>query len=183
MNIRETEIILGMMKTAYPSFYKNIATKEAQDAVKLWATMFESDPVNIVLEAIKGMICVLRYPPTIADVKEKIYQIVNSIKDTELEAWGLVLSAIENANYYADECFNNLPPMIRKIIGSPNQLREWAMMDSETVNSVIQSNFMRSYTARSRQDENYRMMPESTRKMIADLSNKLSMPKQLEGVE
>jgi len=32
-------------------------------------------------------------------------------------------------------------------VGSPNQLRAWALMDEETVQSVVASNFQRSYKA------------------------------------
>ena len=175
MNTEETKLILGLMKTAYPAFYKGISSPEAQGAVNLWSMMFKDDDKNIVLEAVKALMCVLKYPPTIADVKGKIRDITQPAGMTEMEAWNLVLGAIGNANYYADECFNNLPATIRRIIGSPNQLREWAAMESETVNSVIQSNFMRSYTSRSKQEESRDMLPESTKAMIEGLSNTLSL--------
>ena len=107
-----------------------------------------------------------KFPPTIADVKEKIRLITQPESMSEMEAWGKVLSAIKSANYSAIDNFNNLPAIIQKIIGSPNQLREWAMMESDITNSVVQSNFMRSYKARVAQEKEYAALPNSAKEMM-----------------
>ena len=82
----------------------------------------------------------------------------------------MVKSAI--SYYNATETFSRLPPILQKIVGSPNTLREWAQMEAETVDSVIQSNFMRSYKVRAAQEKERAMLPESTRQMIAGLAGK-----------
>jgi len=165
MNKAETAAILAIIKTAYPNFYRDV--KEVDAAINLWAMMFSSDPALIVTEAVKALMCSLKFPPTIADVKEKIHQIQEPDKMTELEAWSQVQRAIADSNYHAEERFAALPPLVQKIIGSHNVLREWAMMDTETVNSVIQSNFMRSFTAKQKQVDTYKALPDSTKEMIA----------------
>ncbi len=48
-------------------------------------------------------------------------------------------------------------------------------MDVETVNSVIQSNFMRSYKAKVAQEKEYAMLPSSTKQLIAGLAQKYSL--------
>jgi len=53
--------------------------------------------------------------------------------------------------------------------------REWALMDVETVNSVIQSNFMRSYKAKVAQEKEYAMLPESTKQLIQSITVKMDM--------
>lgn len=173
MTREEVKVILGILKTAYPAFYKDLKREEALRVIDLWASVFSGDSAKVVTEAVKALICTLKYPPTIADVKEKIRDIMQPDKMTEMEAWGLVKSAI--SYYNAQENFNRLPPMIQKIVGSPNQLREWAMMESEIVNSVVQSNFMRSFAAKQKQFETYHALPESTKAMIAGLSEKFEL--------
>lgn len=175
MTYDETVMILGMIKEAYRAFYKDISKEEAKRAADLWSTMFAEDDAKIVTEAVKSLMCTLKYPPTIADVKEKIAMITQPQVMTEMEAWGIVQKAIQGAIYRGKENFDSLPPMIQKIVGSPNQLREWAMMDSETVNSVIQSNFIRSYKAKAAQEKEFKMLPESTKQLIAGLAQKLSL--------
>lgn len=173
MTRQEALALMITLKTAYPTFYKNYSKDEINAAVDLWATMFADDPAYIVTEAVKSLMCTLKYPPTIADVKEKIAMITQPPAMTEMEAWSRVRGAI--SYYHANEAFANLPPMLQKIVGSPNQLREWAMMDTETVQSVIQSNFMRSYRVRLAHEREYAMLPSSTKQLIAGLAQKYSL--------
>jgi hypothetical protein len=173
MTRQEALAVMAMLKTAYPTFYKNFNKEDINAAVNLWATMFSEEPIQVVNEAIKALMCTLKYPPTIADVKEKIRKITQPDEMTEMEAWQMVRRAI--SYYHANEAFANLPSILRKIVGSPNQLREWALMDVETVNSVIQSNFMRSYKAKVAQEKEYAMLPSSTKQLIAGLAQKYSL--------
>jgi hypothetical protein len=173
MTYDETVMILGMIKEAYRAFYKDISKEEAKRAADLWSTMFADDDAKIVTEAVKSLMCTLKFPPTIADVKEKIAMITQPQAMTEMEAWQKVKSAI--SYYNAGETFERLPFILQKIIGSPNVLREWAVMEAETVNSVVQSNFMRSYKAAVAQEKERAMLPESTRQMIAGLAERMAI--------
>lgn len=173
MTRQEALAVMAMLKTAYPSFYKDYSKEELNAAVNLWATMFSEEPIQVVTEAIKALMCTLKYPPTIADVKEKIAMITQPLMMTEMEAWQRVKVAI--SYYNASENFEELPPILQKVVGSPNTLREWALMDGEVVNSVIQSNFMRSYKAKVAQQKEYAMIPSSTKQLIAGLSQRLSL--------
>ena len=170
MTRQEALAIMAMLKTAYPSFYKDLSKEELNAAINLWATMFADDPAYIVTEAVKSLMCTLKYPPTIADVKEKIAMITQPPAMTEMEAWDMVKSAI--SYYNAAETFERLPPILKRIVGSPNQLREWAIMEAEKLDTVVQSNFMRSYKALAAQEKERAMLPESTRQMIAGLVGK-----------
>src|SRR5690554_6082792 len=176
MTRQEALAVLAMLKTAYPTFYKNLSKEDINAAVNLWATMFSDEPVSIITEAVKSLICTLKYPPTIADVKEKIAMIIQSQTQTmtEMEAWQRVKVAI--SYYNAGENFAELPPILQKIVGSPNVLREWALMNGEVVNSVIQSNFMRSYKTKVAQEKEHAMLPSSTKQLIAGLAQKHSLP-------
>ena len=170
MNRTETMAIMAILKEAYPYYYKDKSKEELNQTVNLWAEMFASDPAKIVAEAVKALICTLKFPPTIADVKEKIAMITQPPAMTEMEAWQMVKSAI--SYYNAAETFERLPPILKRIVGSPNQLREWAIMETEKFDTVVQSNFMRSYKAVVAQEKERAMLPESTKQMIAGLAGK-----------
>ena len=169
----ETKAILAILKAAYPNFYKDMERVDAKNIVDLWAVMFAEENAQVVTEAVRALMCTLKFPPTIADVKEKISMIKKPEEMTEMEAWYTVKKAI--GYYDADERFARLPPILQKIVGSPNVLREWALMNSEVVDSVIQSNFMRSYKAKVAQQKEYTMLPSSTKKLIAGLTQKMSL--------
>lgn len=173
----EATAVLAVLKTAYPAFYRDMSDEEIDDVINLWATMFQDDNVKVVTEAVRAYIATdtKGFPPVIGQIKEKIAIIMQSQTQTmtEMEAWQMVKSAI---NYYnAGETFAELPPILQKIVGSPNVLREWALMNSEVVDSVIQSNFMRSYKAKVAQQKEYTMLPSSTKKLIAGLTQKMSL--------
>ena len=168
MTREETKAILAVLKAGYPNFYKDMTKEDAKNTVDLWATMFADDSARLVTEAVKSLICTLKFPPTIADVKEKIHLLTQPQGMSELEAWNTVRRAI--SYYDAQENYNSLPPMLQRLVGSPNQLREWAVMESETVNSVIQSNFMRSYKVMAARDREQAMLPESAKELREMLS-------------
>lgn len=170
----ETKAIIAILRDAYPNFYKSLEKPDADRIINLWATMFVDDSPKIVTEAVKALICTLKFPPSIAEVKDKIALITQPESLTELEAWRLVRGAI--SYYSATENFQRLPPTIQKILGSPSQLREWAVMESDVVDSVIQSNFMRSFKARQAQEKEMSTLPESTKQLIGKLSERMVLP-------
>lgn len=179
MNRQETLAIMSVLKAAYPNFYKDMGRSDAESIVGLWEEMFKDDPAEVVAMAVKSHIANDRkgYPPHIGAIKDAIVKLhTRSTEMTELEAWGLVRKAIGNSNYEADKEFNKLPANIRRLVGSPNQLREWAMMDSDVVGSVVASNFQRSYKARVESDREYRALPSDVRETMLQLAGAHRVP-------
>lgn len=163
--------ILIMVKTAYPAFYKNYSKEELNAAVDLWATMFAEEPLQVITEAVKSLMCSLKFPPTIADVKEKIELLTQPEQLTELEAWGIVRKALNTSDFV--KSFQELPPIIRRIVGSVSQLKEWAYTEGDI--SVISSNFMRSYRARAAHERELTRLPQSAKEMIAEIAEGMKM--------
>lgn len=169
---------MTILETAYPRFYANKTAKEKQTALNLWATLFADDNPKIVTEAVYSVICTLEFPPVPADIKKKIAQLTQPQALSELEAWGLVLKAIKCANYCTDpkektkaqEMFENLPEICQQLVGSPNQLREWANIEIDVLSTVIQSNFIKSYRIKAKQLKEYSLLPESSKQLISGLS-------------
>ena len=191
MNLKETGTIMDILKAAYPYFYSNQSEGEVINAIKLWAVMFADDNLDIVIAAVKSFIAtdIKGYPPAIGVIKNKIADIRTSgelnSNLTEYEAWNLVKKAIGRAyNGYdiTNKCYPNqvefdkLPPSVRKIVGSPHQLSEWGMMSSEVLDSVVASNFMRSYKVRASNDREYALLPGDVKNFIASLAGKMSLP-------
>jgi hypothetical protein len=174
--------LMTVLQTAYPQFYAKKTKEELNDAVNLYMDIFEDEPADIVGIAVKALIKtrVSNWPPSIGEINEKIMQITQPEAMTELEAWGFVARALRNSAYNSVEEFEKLPPMIQRMVGDPSQLREWALMDSETVSSVIASNFQRSYKVRARNERDYMALPSSVKDYVGTLAAGMSM-KQLEG--
>ncbi len=134
--------VLGTLKTAYPRFYANMNKDEAEETIALWYEMFKNDDPRLVISAVKKLITELQFPPTIADVKQAMYKLVDKT-ETDIELWNKFERAVSNSIYHAGEEFKKLPGVVQKFVGSPNQLREYALMDSDVVHSVIKGQFLK----------------------------------------
>ena len=184
MTRQETGMIMDILTAAYPRFYSGPNTPNKAQTIILWATMFADDPVEVVAMAVKAFIATDKkgFPPHIGAIKDAIVKLKTPDELTEQEAWELVRRACSNANYGAREEFDKLPPVVRRLVGSPNQLREWAMMDSDIFNSVVASNFQRSYRARVASEREYMALPSDVRYEMEQLSGNMRMPELSEGV-
>lgn len=177
MNRKEVLSLMSVLKAAYPSFYRGMSVSDAEAAVNLWCDMFIEDPPQLVAAAVKALIATdtRGYPPNIGSVKERMRKLANPDELTEMEAWGIVQKALRNSSYGAKEEFDTLPPDIQRTVGSPNQLKEWALMDAETVSSVVASNFQRSYKARAAQSREFASLPPDIRKMISGVADRMAI--------
>lgn len=178
MNQKETIAVLAVLKTAYPQFYRGLSPQELQETVTLWSEMFAAEDFQVVKAAVKAHIATdaKGYPPHIGAIKAAIRKITQPDEMSEMEAWGYVSRALRNSSYNSIKEFERLPPVVRRIVGAPSQLREWAAMDSDTVQSVVQSNFMRSYRVRAQHEREYLALPESVRELMGQLTGSMAMP-------
>ena len=166
--------IMSVLRGAYPHFYRDISKQEAYDTINLWTDMFSRDDASIVSAAVKSLIDGddKGFPPTIGQVKTKMRLLVGSDELTEAEAWNLVSKAVKNGLYGAVEEFEKLPPAVKRIVGSPSQLRDWASMDSDTLHSVVASNFQRSYKVVATREKEIAALPDDVKKLINFAMNK-----------
>lgn len=183
MNKKETAMVMTTLQAAYPNFYKGMTEVDIESIVKLWAKMFEDEPYNVVIAAVYQLIATdtKGFPPHIGALKDAITKIKTTEEMTEMEAWGLVKKACRNSNYNSAEEYAKLPPVVQRLVGSAAQLREWAQMDTETLDSVVGSNFQRSYKVRAKSEREMLALPSSVRNYVAQLAEGFSMdrPKQL----
>lgn len=172
MNRQETLMLMATLRAAYPMYYAKQSVDDAKAAVNLWQMMFAEDDAQIVSAAVKSFIATdtKGFPPVVGQIKAKLDMIMREAYGggelTPMEAWAKVQKAIRNSAWHAQEEFDKLPDTIRAVIGGPSALRDYAMMDSETVNSVVASNFQRSFTARKDHVTEMRMLPADVKAFI-----------------
>lgn len=161
------------MKAAYPNFYRGMGKADLEQILDLWTDMFQEDHPRIVAGAVKAFIATdsKGYPPVIGVIKDKVRQITKPPMMTEHEAWTLVLDAMNCSEHDVGKKFDALPPVVRSIVGNARQLWDWGMMDSETVNSVVASNFMRSYRNRAQQQEDFEALPGDVQEMAIGIGS------------
>lgn len=164
MNATETKKILKIIDSTYPSFMRE---RNPEVTLTLWQRLFETEPYELVENALMAFIATdtKGFAPMPGALKEKIRETTTppESKNTEIEAWNLVLKAIRGANWHAEESFAKLPKDIRRLVGNPQTLRDWAMMPEDEVFSVVASNFQRSYRAMEAKKAEFLKIPEAFR--------------------
>lgn len=133
------------------------------DTVDVWYRLLQDLDYKDAADALGKHLSTSVYPPTIADIRMNIQQ-------EELNgeaAWNLVYKAVGNSIYFAEDEFNNLPDLIKKVIISPGHLREMALMPTDTVNSVEKSHFLRIYETEKKKAKEVNAMPEEIRQRLA----------------
>lgn len=168
MSKEETIKILGVIKVAYPNSFKDMSQADLKALVGLWVRQFEDYTYNQVLNAVDSIISIDTSPfmPSIGRIKEAMFKNSNKKDMTEFEAWNILYKAICNSGYHATEEFEKLPPLIKSIVNDPERLKEWGMMPSDTVNSVVASNFQRSYRARKKSFQEETLIPIAVKKAL-----------------
>lgn len=200
MTREETLAIMSVLKAAYPMFYRDMKRSEAESVVSLWAEMFKDEQAEIVAAAVKGHIATDQkgFPPHIGAIKDAIVKLQKpkELEMSEMEAWTLVRQAIRGA--YTEEWsrkfrngvmdsrtsaevnFEKLPPLLQQIVGSPKQLAEWNKLDDDKIETITQSNFMRSFRARAVHAREYLALPADVRKTMELISGGVAL--QLPGI-
>lgn len=168
MTREDTIKVLSILRGAYPGFYRDITKQEAESTIVLWAAMFEEEPFELVGAAVKAFITAdaKGFPPAIGQIKERIRQITTPEEMTEQEAWALVSKAIRKSTYGSVEEFEKLPPEIQAVVHDPGQLRQWALSEADEVETVIASNFMRSFRAKQKHIKEYMALPTEVKRLM-----------------
>ena len=139
-----------------------------QDAFNVWYALLNDLSYEELNAAIQKHMMTKPYPPTIADIRGAVAQLSpDGGEMSELKAWNIVRKAIRNSNYHAMEEFEKLPETIRAVVGNPENLREWAVMPIETLESVEQSHFIKAYRAAVVRDRETAQLAPEVRKLYA----------------
>lgn len=165
MNIEETKTILKVLRANYPHSFKDFTQEDTKDYLMLWQDFFKDDDYGLVKAAVKSIIAgdTREFAPNIGQVKDKMYSLVNRDEMTEQEAWLEIKKAISRSGWYAQEEYDRLPPLLQRLVGSADQLHDWSQMDSDELNTIVASNFMRSYKAKSKSAKEYQMLPNEVK--------------------
>ena len=168
MTREDTIKILSVLRGAYPAFYRDITKQEAESTIALWESMFDEEPYELVGAAVKAFISGdgKGFPPAIGQIKERIRLITTPEEMTEQEAWSYVSKALRNSTYGSVEEFAKLPPEVQAVVHDPGQLKQWAMSPADEVETVIASNFQRSFRAKQKATKEYLALPTEVKRLM-----------------
>ena len=173
MTRTETIAILKILKLTYPTVYKDYTKEQGNELIALWQMMFSEEPAQLVTEAVKSVIVTSEYPPTIAHIKKAIKTMEKGGEDnfpSEEEAWFKVNKALSNSFYNSVKEFEKLDDNIKRLIGSHTVLKEYSQMEISQLNTVVKSNFIKSYRSIIAEKKQYSNLPSSAKKLSEELN-------------
>ncbi len=165
MTKSEFSVILTKISRFYPKFY------EGQDAEKVrddWYEMggFENISFEMADRAVKAFCNTSKFPPSLADIKAQIVESYIQDKPTAMQAFQSISKAVKKSNSKEDAIkqYNQLPPIIRKLVGEPTQLQDWYKVSGESFQTVIMSAIRESYKELATREAKFYAFPDDLQK-------------------
>lgn len=153
MNMQETSKIVTVVKSAYPNYYRKYTDEETAMMIQLWQAVLDDIPYSEINQAfISFMRNGYDYPPQPGQLRKIVFDNHKAKTGTQtmtaMQAWDIVRPRLSKTAWDDENTqFNTLPPLIQQAIGSAATMRSWGQLPSDTVGTVIMSQFVRSYNA------------------------------------
>ena len=178
MTKKEMAEIMALMQLNYPDDFRDKSDNAVNAKINLWLMQFRDDGYKEVLTAVMAHIATdtNRFMPPVGVIKAKLVEIRMPEEMTPQEAWALVDKAARNSTWNSGEEFAKLPPVVQRIVGTPMQLKVWAAMDAATLQSVVASNFQRSYKARASKEREFLALPSAVQQTMSQIASGMKMP-------
>lgn len=172
---------VGKLLMTIQAYYPNYNPPDKEITLNAWYIMLAEYPEELVLQALRACIATNTsgFAPDVGQIMSKIQTISQPQELDGMAAWGLVSKALRNGTYGAVEEFNKLPPLVRQAVGMPDNLKNWATSDYQTIETVIQSNFLRTYETVIKRANEINRMPDNIKSLI-EKTNANSYKAQIE---
>ena len=184
MTIDETSKLIDFFKAVYPNYYKSFTPATMDKHLVALASVYEPFDVHDVFRGAKAFVSAdtTGFPPQPGQVIEYANRIKNPSKNgSGIEAWNLVRRAVNSPRDQYQAAFDVLPDTVKKIVGSPATLMAWGNVEETEFDTVIQSNFLRSYEALVQKQNVERRIPDSLKIALSRPEPKrLAQPKSVE---
>lgn len=139
MDLKETGAMLEQIKMAYPSFMREFTPEKMTGAVKVWHRYLKNEDAHTVSAILDEYIETSPYPPSIADIKQKIKRMSLPSKE---DLWRELVTAAKRSGgtgyapagegksrriYYKDEEYKGLCEPLKRYVGSGDGLADFAL--------------------------------------------------------
>lgn len=164
MTEQECKQLIMICEATYPNFRAN----DPAATLKAWHTIIGEYDYQTMLMALKMYIHTSgsAFAPSVSELIAMTRKPQELTAVQEVDLWREVRPAISNGIYGAETEFEKLSPMAKRMVGDPQQLREWAMLPSEDIDTVVQSNFKSRFKAMQTRQAEISAMPMEIRQMI-----------------
>ena len=175
MTKQETIQVITLLAGNYNSISEK-SKEQKQMMANTWYECLGDLDYKLVLQAVKKTIIESPYPPTIHDIRKNAMELAKpSTKRTAIEAWNEAYDMICGGLYMTEEQFRTASPEVQKFFGNVKQVKELAMTDTKTVNTVTKGQFLKQYDILVERERQQKLLPEQMQQMIGQLSEKMNV--------
>lgn len=164
MTKEQTQKTLAVIVASYPQFKPD----NMQFTLNVWHEMLKDYDYKLVSMGLKSYISTNTsgFAPSIGQLIDEIAKLNQSQELNEMQAWALVSKSLRDGYYHSEERFNELPPLVQKAVGCAENLKFWSQSDASSVESVIASNFQRTYRNLLMREKEVQKLPLDVKTMI-----------------
>lgn len=146
MTKNEMVQIMAVITAAYPRFYDKQTETDKLAVLRLWYRHFEYVDYDVMLQAVDAVISKNKFPPTIAEIYEKLNIVLGIYDMTETEAWSCVRKIIQGNQTNYQRQFELLPPSVQDTLGGSDKLEEWSNLNDTVIDCIIQYEFQKAFS-------------------------------------
>ena len=171
MTREEVVKIIRIITSSYP----NWKPENMSFTVDTWNSMLSDYTYKEISLALKTYITTdsSGFAPSIGQLISKLQTIAGQNELNEMDACSTVSKALRNGYYGAEEEFAKLLIIVQKAVGNPSQLRNWSQTNQESIENVVQSNFIRTYRAEVKKESEYKRMTNNVKDLNSETKNKM----------
>lgn len=168
----ETKQLLMRISSVYPNWKPQA---ELKYVVETWWEYLSEYTYNEMKMALKAYISTDTngFAPAPGQLIGLLDRLGSMQEPNEMEAWSLVSNALRRSTYYAESEFEKLPEIVQRAVGSPSMLRNWAQTDMQSIENVVQSNFMRTYRQEVSKNREKRKIPQDVLEILGQSAGRL----------
>lgn len=159
MTRNETAKVLAIIAAAYPRF--KVDTEGI--TLSVWHEMLGDLDYRLVQIAVQKLIYESPYPPTIADVRRQVVEIMEKDKTDATIAWGEVKKAMSMYGLYKEkEALASMSERTAKVVRAIG-FREICMCENP---GVVRGQFMKMYETFAAREKKEALLPEKLKKQM-----------------
>lgn len=175
MTREETQKLITLIKVYYPAW----TVPDWTTVINAWQRVLQPYSYEAMEQALVMFVTsdVKGFPPSIGQLIAQISKADDAGELTESEAWSMVAKATSNSAYEYHDEFAKLPDIVKAAVGSERLLHAWALTEQDTFQTVIHSQFLRSFREVSRKAREFKQLPPDMRREVAQ--KKQAIAKQI----
>lgn len=115
MDKADTARLIGIIVMAYPNFDRFRSPEQVETMITVWSEMFAEDNGALVGAAVKKHIATNKFPPSIAEIREIMCDLLRPDILPPDKAWALVADMIASGAWDLD-LYTNMPPLTARAV-------------------------------------------------------------------